>query len=81
MAKGDSITNMWHADLNPGVNSKSLVEFQNKVFVIPNVIPERSIRQCHYRPIPQRVVVSEISPARSNSNGSSCNCLYQHQQR
>lgn len=58
-ADSDSITNRKHADFNPGVHSQSLVELQHEIPVIPNILPERCIRGCHHRPVPQGVVVPD----------------------
>lgn len=51
-AEGDSITNRKHANFDSGVHSQGLVELQHEVPVVPNILPERSIRGCHHRTVP-----------------------------
>lgn len=58
-ADSDSIANGEHADFNPGVSSKGLVELQDEVSVIPNVLPKGSIRWRHDGSVPQGVVVPD----------------------
>lgn len=60
-ADGDPVTDWQHADLDPRVSSERLVEFQHEVPVIPDVLPEGSIRWCHDRSVPQGVVVPDHS--------------------
>ena len=51
-ADSDAITNRKHANLNPRVSCKSLVELQHKVSVVPHVLTQWCIRWGHHRAIP-----------------------------
>ena len=56
-AESDTITNRKHANFNPGVSCKCLVELQNKVPIVPHILPHRRVGWCHHRSIPQGIVI------------------------
>lgn len=60
-ANGDSITDGKHADLDSGIGSESLVELKNEVPVVPDVLPQWSIRRSNHGAVPQSVVVADNS--------------------
>lgn len=60
-ANSDSISDGKHADLDSGIGGESLVELENEVPVVPDVLPQWSIRRSHHRAVPESVVVPDYA--------------------